>query len=590
MDKQQPKWKRFMEGLRSYFWILRFMRPYRGMLLLLVSCSLLIGLGELTIPKMIGIIIDEIIPTKDLSLLGTLLWILMAVIVVILALTSSRNLIERRLREYISRDIQLHSFHHLRRLGYPYFENTPTGEILNLLRSDVSTVQELYRHHIPNMITRTIFILLCIGLMLGTSLMLTLLSLGAFLIYYFIGPTLERKTGLLRREASEMDKNYQKQIYDSVSAMTEVKAYGAEGWVFQEIDLKYKAYAKQWLKMLAYLYRSESFRHFSHYAGAALLFIVGSFEIREGRVQIGEFITFLLYFFSMMSFMQALVGSVTEQRMLMVQVDRLYRFIHLKPEVREPADPAVINEVRGEITFENVSFAYANGGPVLHDFSLTIRPGERVAFVGESGSGKTTVLKLLNRFYDPQQGRILLDGVPIRSLSLRQLRESMGYVFQETYLFGSSVRENIGFGNPKSSEEEVVAAADRAAAHSFIQQLPEGYETWIGERGVKLSGGQRQRISVARMLLKHPPIVLLDEATSSLDREHELEIVRSLRALQQATVLTVAHRLSTIRDYDRIVVMEQGTIIEIGDWDELMKLRGALYYLWKGSDEFEVGQ
>lgn len=589
METQSARWKRFTGRSRPYVWMLRFMKPYGGVLLLLIVCSLLTGLGELAIPRMIGIIIDRIIPASDLRSLNRLLLVLCAVIVVMLALTAGRNLLERRMKEYCSRDLQLLSFRQLRRLGYAYFENTPSGETLNLLRADVSAVQELYRHHIPNMLTRGMFIVLCIGLMLSLSIALTLLSLGAFLIYYFIGPALDRKTGLHRREASDRDNDYQKQIYDTVSAMAEVKAYGAERWVFQEIDRKYKAYSRQWLKMLAYLYRSESFRHFSHYVGAAILFIAGSIEIRHGRIMIGEFITFLLYYYSMMGFLQAFFGSVTEQRMMMVQVDRLYRFIHLEPEVRETASPVHLDGIRGEIAFEHVSFCYKDGTPVLRDFHLTVRSGERVALVGESGSGKTTVLKLLNRFYDPQEGRILLDGVPLRSLSLRQLRESMGYVFQETYLFGSTIRDNILFGNPKAAEEEVTAAARHAAAHSFIEQLPDGYSTWIGERGVKLSGGQKQRISVARMLLKRPPIVLLDEATSSLDRENELEIVRSLKALQGATVMTVAHRLSTIRDYDRIVVMEQGSIAEIGSWDELMQRRGALYELWKGSDEYEAG-
>lgn len=565
------------------------MRPYRMMLAGLAGCGILIGLGELTIPKMIGTIIDQVIPEKDAGLLNLLLWVLVVVIAVLLAAISARNLLERRLREFCSRDLQLQAFQHLRKLGFSYFENTPSGETLNLLRSDVAAVQELFRNHIPNMLTRGVFIALCIGLMASMSLVLTFLSLGAFLIYYTAGPILEKKTGLLRREASEHEKAYQKQIYDSVSAMAEIKAYGAENWIFQEVDYRYKTYSKSWLRMLAYLYRSESFRHFSHYAGAAILFVVGSFEIRYGRVQIGEFVTFLLYFFHLMGNMQALVGSITEQRLLMVQVNRLYQFSLQVPDVQESPSPIVLDRVRGEIVFENVSFAYRDGTPVLRDFSLTVHSGERVALVGESGSGKTTLLKLLTRFYDPQSGSIYLDGIPIRSLTLKQLREAIGYVFQETYLFGSSIRENILFGNPDADPSQVMDAARRAAAHSFISSLPEGYETWVGERGVKLSGGQKQRLSVARMLLKRPPIVLLDEATSALDREHELEIVHALNALKDTTIITVAHRLSTIRDYDRIVVMAQGKVMEIGNWNELMQKRGMLYELWKGSDEYEAG-
>jgi ATP-binding cassette subfamily B protein/subfamily B ATP-binding cassette protein MsbA len=229
---------------------------------------------------------------------------------------------------------------------------------------------------------------------------------------------------------------------------------------------------------------------------------------------------------------------------------------------------------------------------VIQRFTLDIQPGEKIALVGSSGNGKSTILKLAARFYDPLEGEIRLDGVLLKMLALDQLRDAMGYVFQETYLFGTTVRENILFGQPDATDEQIIEAAKAAFAHDFILELPEGYETLVGERGVKLSGGQKQRISIARLFLKNPAIVLLDEATSALDNQSEREVQRALdQLLKGRTTITVAHRLSTIRKVDRIVVMDQGSISEVGSYDELMTKQGLFYQLSEGlEDKREEGE
>jgi ATP-binding cassette subfamily B protein/subfamily B ATP-binding cassette protein MsbA len=243
--------------------------------------------------------------------------------------------------------------------------------------------------------------------------------------------------------------------------------------------------------------------------------------------------------------------------------------------VKEAEQPVKLPQIKGELRFENVWFRYA-GKDVLQGFSLDIRPGERVALVGTSGGGKSTILKLINRFYDPQRGAVLLDGVPLTQLSLDQLRDAIGVVFQETYLFGTTVRENIRFGNPEATDEQVEQAAMAANAHEFIMALPNGYDTYVGERGVKLSGGQRQRISIARMFVKNPRIILLDEATSALDSVSEKEVLKALEELMKGrTTIAVAHRLTTVQDYDRIIAVKDGKAVEAVIREERLALAGA---------------
>jgi ATP-binding cassette subfamily B protein/subfamily B ATP-binding cassette protein MsbA len=581
---------RLLESIRTYLWVIHFVRPYWGSLLFLILCSIIVGSVELTLPKFIQYLIDDIVPNQNRQLFIKLLFALSALILVMVVFMGFKNMAERRLREFAARDLQVSSFRHLRELGYSYFENTPTGESLALLNTDVAAVQQIYRVHLPGIVWRSVFAVINLALMFSIHALFTYLVIASFFLYYFVGPVLEKKSSLNKKTASDLEKDYQKQIYDSVSAVTEIKAYSSQRWVLGEFDRKYRNYAKQWLKTLAYFHFSEAFRRFTHYVGAVVVFLYGTYAVQQGQLLVGEFCAFIIYYFSAMAILTLIVSDITEQKILLIQGERLHKFALRIPTVKEPSNPVLLERIRGKITFDNVSFGYPSSAkPILNNFSLTIIPGERIALVGESGSGKTTVLKLLNRFYDPTSGTISIDGVNISSMSLGQLRDAIGNVFQETYLFGSTIRDNIAFGNPNATDESIEYAAKQASAYDFVTSTPDGFGTYIGERGVKLSGGQKQRISIARMMLKRPSILLLDEATSALDRENELEIQRSLLLFEGVTTIAVAHRLSTIRDYNRIVVMDKGSIVEIGSWDELIDAKGALYRLWKGGKLDEDG-
>ncbi len=282
--------------------------------------------------------------------------------------------------------------------------------------------------------------------------------------------------------------------------------------------------------------------------------------------------------------MTAVVTEITEQRVLMYQAEKLYTFMNLQPAVAEPEHPVEAAAIKGSLQFSQVKFGYQPDRPVLEAFNLTVPSGAKVALVGSSGSGKSTVIKLAGRFYDADQGDILLDGISVRRLSFDVLRNSFGYVFQETYLFGSSVKENIRFGRPDASDEDVMEAAKAACAHDFIMELPEGYDTYVGERGIRLSGGQKQRIAIARMFIKNPRVILLDEATSALDNESEAIVQEALdRLMKGRTLLAVAHRLSTIRNFDLIAVMKDGRVLEQGTYEQLMAEQGHFYRLANGT-------
>lgn len=574
---------------KVYLWTLSFLKPYKWLFFLVILSSVFITGIELLIPKFIQYFIDVIVPEKNTQMFFKLLGGTVGLLAIMIYLSTVRNNLQRIVQEKASRDIHFRIFQHLRKLGFSYFEKTPIGETLSLMNTEVTAVQNLYRQFIPFMIQEAIFSILAIFILFTMNVKLALIIIPAFLLYYVVGPRFERKASLLSKELSTNRIALNKKIYETISSLLEVRAYSSEKWENVRLNDKVQTYNQSMIMAYLYAYIRGTVRRLSYYAGAIAILIYGSILVRSNNLTVGEFSAFLLYYFTAMHRLTAVITSMTEQRVLMYQVDKIYQLMKIKPEITDPEHPVLLSDIKGKIEFKNVHFRYPASEDIIKGFNLTVKPGERIAFVGTSGNGKSTLLKLLGRFYDPTKGDILLDGVSLKDLKISQIRDSIGYVFQETYLFGSSVKENIRFGNPGATDEQIEEAAKAAYAHDFILKLENGYDTLIGERGIKLSGGQKQRISLARMFLKDPKIILLDEATSALDNVSEVEVQRALDTLLNGkTTLTVAHRLSTIQDYDQIIVVDQGQAAEKGTYEELMARKGIFYHLSAGEDAAQL--
>lgn len=571
--------------LRIYFWVISYLKPYIFQVILILLCGAAITACEMSIPGFIQVFIDKIVKHKDYNLFPREVAILVAIILLMLGLNAAYNLLRRVVQEKAARDMQYSVFSQLRALGFSYFENNPTGETLSLLNTDVLALQEIYRQYLPGMIRMLLAILIPLSIIAYTNLKLALIALGCYVLYFIIGPYYNKMVTIYLKKQTDDRKAMNKKIYDSICAIQEIRAYSAQAWDLGRLHEKYDTYRGSRLTSLLYRHLRGSLSRLISNLGVLLFFIFGSMLVKSGDMTVGQFVAFAFYFVMVMRMIGGIAFMVTEQTHVLYQAVRLFDFSNLQPDVKEPKQPRSIERVGGTISFKNVHFGYPNRPDVLNGFNLDIHKGERVALVGTSGNGKSTVLKLIPRFYDPQEGEIILDGVPLKDLPLSQIRDNMGYVFQETYLFGSSIRENIRFGNPVASDEEIMNAAKAAYAHEFIMEMPDKYDTLVGERGIKLSGGQKQRIAIARMFIKNPSIILLDEATSALDNISEIYVKKALDEFMEGrTTIAIAHRLSTIKDYDRIVVVDNGRAAEIGSYEELLKKEGLFFNLLKGGD------
>ncbi|QYR23711.1 ABC transporter ATP-binding protein/permease [Paenibacillus sp. sptzw28] len=567
----------------SYRWVLSFLKPYKGKISLLFLTGAVAVAGETAAPKMIQFIIDEIMPNRNMHLFMLMLIVLLGMNIIMMAAKMARNLLQRILGESASRDVQHAIFTHLRRLGFAYYERHPAGESLSMMNTELLSVMQIYRMYLPGVIDNLLFVSVSVAFMIGISPQLTLVMIPCFALYYLFGPYFERKASRYGKQNAQRRMVYQQRVYESISGLREFRAFGSQDWDMERTIGSHREWSKIYLLAGTFGFARGSFRRITFYAGAIGTFVLGYYILQWGLISIGGFVAFTLLYLNAMFRLTVLVTQLTEQRMLVYQIQPIYNFIREPILIDEPADPVTLPSVNGSLSFRNVHFGYPDLPPVIRGFTLDIQAGERVAFIGTSGGGKSTMFKLIGRFYDPTDGEIRLDGVPIRNLSLSQLRESVGYVFQETYLFGASVKENIRFGKPDATDEEIIEAAKAAYAHDFIVQLPGGYDTLVGERGLKLSGGQKQRVAIARMFIKQPAIVLLDEATSSLDNVSEGEVQKALdTTLLGRTTIAIAHRLSTVKHFDRIVVIHEGQVAETGSYDELFSRKGLLYDLVMG--------
>ncbi len=483
----------------------------------------------------------------------------------------------------LMRDLRNELYRHLHNLSLSYFTNERTGNLISRVTNDVNVVNGGVSASFVTMVKEPLLIIVFLTMAFTLSWKLTLLAFVVFpfslLIISGIGLRLHKQSGVMQEKMADITSVLQ----ETISNVKVVKAFAMENFENKKFQKETQSYFKTILRMTRIRnFSSPTTELLSILAGAVIIFYGGQQVLITGEMKAAEFLGFLFAIFQIMPPVKELASVNNRLQEFSAAGKRIFEIMDMKPAIQNSPGAVKLEEITKSISYDNVTFGYeAEGGEqriVLSKVNVKIKKGELIALVGPSGSGKTTFVDLLPRFYDPVEGKILVDDVDIKMIDVQSLREKIGIVTQETILFNDTVRNNIAYGLTNCPDEKIRDAAKAANALSFIEAMPFGFESMIGDRGVKLSGGQRQRISIARALLKNPPIMIFDEATSALDSESEILVQEAMeRLMQNRTSLVIAHRLSTIRNADRIIVLEAGKIVQEGRHVELLKQKNGLY-------------
>jgi subfamily B ATP-binding cassette protein MsbA len=577
MDSQSPTRPNPLTGMSQFRRLLAFVRPYRGRLFLALAAIVVGSLLGLAGPYTLQFLIDAVFQQNDPQLLNRITLVLIAIFATQSAFTFVRRYLLAFIGERVMADLRLRLFEHLQGLSLSFFNERRTGELVSRLTNDVATVRAVVTSDIATALSQVLTFFGALALIIITDWRLTLFMLALIPLVVLIATLFGRRLRALSSSVQDQLANATTVLEESIAGVRVVQSFTRErheiGRFTESIERTFDL-AMQRVRLSATFGPSISFMGF----GAVVsIFWFGGHEVLAGRLTAGQLFMFLVLTLTIAGSIGQFSGLWTSLQEALGATQRLFELLDTRSDIVEIPDAPALPPVEGRITLENVSFAYTDdpGTPILAGIDLEVQPGEVLALVGPSGAGKTTLANLIPRFFDPTAGRVLIDGHDLRQVQLHSLRSQIGIVPQETLLFGGSVRENIHYGRLEAGEDEIVAAARSANAHEFILQLPDGYDTIVGERGVKLSGGQRQRVAIARAILKNPHVLLLDEATSSLDSESEGLVQEALERLMQGrTSLVIAHRLSTIQNAGRIAVLDDGRLVELGSHAELLALDG----------------
>ena len=572
--------------------LLRYTKNHRGRIGWASACSVINKLFDVAPEILIGIAIDVVVsreasflaglgvvdPGAQLTLLGVLtLFIWMGEsLFEYLYLLAWRNLAQQ-----IQHELRIETVAHVQQLDMAWFEDRSSGNLVSILNDDINQLERFLNGGANSLI----------------QVATTLLAVGA--VFFVISPTIaslailpipviiagafwfQRRAQPLYADVRERVGALAARLQNNISGIATIRSFTAESREVEALRVESQAYCDANRRAIAVASAFIPVIRMAILAGFLVTFVVGGNMALAGTLAAGSYGLLVFLTQRLLWPMTGLAETVDLFERAMASTRRVLDLLSTQPTIVDAADAVSMPALRGDLEFRDVYFSYSNGTPVLSDVSLSVRAGTTVAFVGPTGSGKSTLLKLVLRFFESVSGAVLVDGTPVSRIRMNDLRSQMGLVSQDVYLFQGTVRENIAFGRPGATEADIVEAAQAAEAHEFIRALPQGYDTVVGERGQKLSGGQRQRISIARAILKNPPILILDEATSAVDNETEAAIQRSMRRISvNRTVLVVAHRLSTIVHADQIIVLENGRVTETGRHEDLLTQGGTYAALW----------
>ena len=559
----------------------QYYAPYKKVFFLDLICAAVISLVDLAFPQILRTLTKTLFTESSDVILWALLPITLALLVMYMIQTGCKYYVSYQghmMGAYMERDMRQQLFDHYERLSFSYYDQNNSGQMMSKLVSDLFDISEFAHHGPENLFISLIKIIgsFVFLFLINWKLAIPLLAIVAFMLFFSYGQNKKMQATFMdnRRKIGNLNSSLQ----DTLAGIRVVQSFANE-------DIEREKFKKSNQGFLSS--KDANYRCMGSFTGGNLFFqgmmylmtlVFGGWLIAHGQMESADLAMYALYIGIFISPIQILVELTEMMQKGLSGFRRFLDVVETEPEIVDAEDAEPLKNIKGHVCYEHVSFHYNDDDSlVLDDVSFDIQAGKSIALVGASGSGKTTICSLLPRFYDVSEGRITIDGKDVRKLTLQSLREQIGLVQQDVYLFCGSIRENIAYGRPDASMEEIIEAAKKANIHEFIMELPDGYETFVGERGTRLSGGQKQRISIARVFLKNPPILILDEATSALDNESERFIQQSLEELaKDRTTITIAHRLSTIRNADEILVVAENGIVECGTHDELLE-KGGIY-------------
>ena len=572
---------------------MKFVKPYKWLIIFTIFIGVLKFAIPLFMPLLMKIVIDDIIGTGTFTAeeakeaTKQLFYWVGGTMLLFFLIRPPIEYYRQYYAQYVSNkilyDIRENLYSHLQKLSLSYYSNTRAGEVISRVINDVEQTRNFVMIGLMNVWLDLATIIIAIGIMLTMDIPLTIVTLLAFPFYGYSVKHFFGKLRVLTRKRSQALADVQSYLHERVSGVSVIKSFALEDVEQKRFDETNENFLDKAIEHTKW--NAKAFAVVNTITDVAPLLVLGyaGYQVINGHLSVGTMVAFIAFIERVYSPLRRLVNSSTSLTQSFASMDRVFELMEEKYDIVDKENATDLPEIEGEIEFDKVSFAYEEDGEtVLRGIDFKVKQGETVAFVGMSGGGKSTIVGLIPRFYDVKDGAIRIDGHDLRDVKVKSLRDQIGIVMQDSILFSDSVKSNILMGKPEATDEEVVAAAIAANAHDFIQELPEGYETTVGERGVKLSGGQKQRIAIARVFLKNPPLLILDEATSALDLESEALIQDSLEVLaNERTTLIVAHRLSTITHADKIFVIDDGEVKEMGTHDELMEQQGIYYGLFQ---------